>query len=195
MRTRITHIWMTPGVVAGDKKIPFIQDAEILIDGNRIVYAGKRDEAPAFEAEQVVDGKGALAMPGLCNLHTHTPMTLFRSIGADLPLDRWLQEAIWPLEKFLTDDAVRAGTDLGTLEMLRYGTTSFNDMYFRMDRMAESVQESGCGPCWVTVWWILMKAALICCRESLSRKSGTAQPMTASMSIWRPTAKEPLLAR
>ena len=143
MRTRITHIWMTPGVVAGDKKIPFIQDAEILIDGNRIVYAGKRDEAPAFEAEQVIDGKGALAMPGLCNLHTHTPMTLFRSIGADLPLDRWLQEAIWPLEKFLTDDAVRAGTDLGTLEMLRYGTTSFNDMYFRMDRMAESVQESG----------------------------------------------------
>ena len=48
MRTRITHIWMTPGVVAGDKKIPFIQDAEILIDGNRIVYAGKRDEAPTF---------------------------------------------------------------------------------------------------------------------------------------------------
>ena len=143
MRTRITHIWMTPGVVAGDKKIPFIQDAEILIDGNRIVYAGKRDEAPTFEAEQVIEGKGALAMPGLCNLHTHTPMTLFRSIGADLPLDRWLQEAIWPLEKFLTDDAVRAGTDLGTLEMLRYGTTSFNDMYFRMDRMAESVQESG----------------------------------------------------
>ena len=143
MRTRISHIWMTPGVVAGDKKIPFIQDAEILIDGNRIVYAGKRDEAPTFEAEQVIDGKGALAMPGLCNLHTHTPMTLFRSIGADLPLDRWLQEAIWPLEKFLTDDAVRAGTDLGTLEMLRYGTTSFNDMYFRMDRMAESVQESG----------------------------------------------------
>ena len=91
----------------------------------------------------MIDGKGALAMPGLCNLHTHTPMTLFRSIGADLPLDRWLQEAIWPLEKFLTDDAVRAGTDLGTLEMLRYGTTSFNDMYFRMDRMAESVQESG----------------------------------------------------
>lgn len=82
MRTRITHIWMTPGVVAGDRNIPFLRDAEILIDGNRIVYAGKREEAPAFEAEQVIDGKGALAMPGLCNLHTHTPMTLFRQRGS-----------------------------------------------------------------------------------------------------------------
>lgn len=143
MRTRITHIVLTPGVLAEDPKMSFIPDAELLIDGNRIVYAGPREEAPAFEAEQTVDGRGNLAAPGLCNMHTHTPMTLLRGLGADLPLERWLNEAIRPVEKQLSPEAVRAGTDLGVLEMLRYGTTSFNDMYFHMDQMAESVLDSG----------------------------------------------------
>jgi len=142
MRTRITNIMMTPGV-ATEAHIPFIADAEILIDDSMIVYAGKREDAPAFEADKTIDGMGALAMPGLCNMHTHTPMTLLRSIGSDLPLDRWLNDAIFPVEKHLTDEAVRAGTDLGIMEMLRYGTTSFNDMYMHMDMEAEAVRDSG----------------------------------------------------
>lgn len=142
MRTRITNIMMTPGVT-DEAHIPFIPDAEILIDGSVIVYAGKRETAPAFEAEKTIDGNGALAMPGLCNMHTHTPMTLLRSIGSDLPLDRWLNDAIFPVEKHLTDEAVRAGSDLGIMEMLRYGTTSFNDMYMHMDMEAEAVRDSG----------------------------------------------------
>ncbi len=142
MRTRITNILMTPGVT-DEKHIPFIADAEILIDGQRIVFAGRRGDAPAFEADQTVDGHGALAMPGLCNLHTHTPMTLLRSIGSDLTLERWLNEAIFPVEKHLTDDAVKAGTELGILEMLRFGTTSFNDMYMHMQMVAEGVRDSG----------------------------------------------------
>lgn len=142
MRTRITNILLTPGVL-DEAHIPFIQDAEILIENQLIVYAGKRCDAPAFEADETIDGKGALAMPGLCNMHTHTPMTLLRSIGSDLPLDRWLNEAIFPVEKHLTDDAVRAGTDLGIMEMLRFGTTSFNDMYMHMDMEAEAVRDSG----------------------------------------------------
>ena len=142
MRIRITNILMTPGVT-DEAHIPFVEDAEILIEDQLIVYAGKRTEAPAFEADDTIDGHGALAMPGLCNMHTHTPMTLLRSIGSDLPLDRWLNEAIFPVEKHLTDDAVRAGTDLGILEMLRFGTTSFNDMYMHMDMEAEAVRDSG----------------------------------------------------
>ena len=142
MRIRITNILMTPGVT-DEAHIPFVEDAEILIEDQLIVYAGKRSEAPAFEADDTIDGHGALAMPGLCNMHTHTPMTLLRSIGSDLPLDRWLNEAIFPVEKHLTDDAVRAGTDLGILEMLRFGTTSFNDMYMHMDMEAEAVRDSG----------------------------------------------------
>ena len=142
MRTLITNISMTPGVTT-EANIPFIQNAELQIDGNRIVYAGPKAEAPRFEAEKVIDGEGALAMPGLCNLHTHTPMTMLRSAGSDLPLESWLSDVIWPIEKHLTDESVRAGSDLGILEMLRCGTTSFNDMYFRMDRLAESVVDSG----------------------------------------------------
>ena len=142
MRTRITNIIMTPGVT-DEAHIPFIADAEILIEDQLIIYAGKRADAPAFEADETIDGNGALAMPGLCNMHTHTPMTLLRSIGSDLPLDRWLNEAIFPIEKHLTDDAVRAGSDLGIMEMLRYGTTSFNDMYMHMDMEAEAVRDSG----------------------------------------------------
>jgi len=142
MRTRITNILMTPGVT-DEAHIPFVFDAEIHIDGKLIVYAGRREDAPAFEADETIDGEGMLAMPGLCNMHTHTPMTLLRSIGSDLPLDRWLHEAIFPVEKHLTDDAVRAGSDLGIMEMLRFGTTSFNDMYMHMDMEAEAVRDSG----------------------------------------------------
>lgn len=142
MRTRITNILLTPGVT-DDAHIPFIENAEILINDNLIVYAGPKAEAPDFEADEIIDGRGALAMPGLCNMHTHTPMTLLRSIGSDLPLDRWLNDAIFPVERHLTDDAVRAGTDLGILEMLRFGTTSFNDMYMHMDMEAEAVRDSG----------------------------------------------------
>lgn len=142
MRTRITNILLTPGVT-DEAHIPFIENAEILINDNLIVYAGPKAEAPDFEADEIIDGRGALAMPGLCNMHTHTPMTLLRSIGSDLPLDRWLNDAIFPVERHLTDDAVRAGTDLGILEMLRFGTTSFNDMYMHMDMEAEAVRDSG----------------------------------------------------
>ena len=142
MRTLLTNINMTPGVT-NETAIPFIYDAEIQIDDNRIVYAGPKAEAPRFQADKVIDGEGMLAMPGLCNLHTHTPMTMMRSAGSDLPLEPWLNEVVWPIEKFLTDESVKAGSDLGILEMIRCGTTSFNDMYFRMDRLAESVADSG----------------------------------------------------
>ena len=142
MRTRLTHLVLMPGV-SDEAHIPFVEDAEILIDGPRIVYAGRRSEAPDFEADETIDAQGALAMPGLCNLHTHTPMSLLRSIGGELPLDRWLNDVIFPVEKNLTDDTVRAGSDLGILEMLRFGTTSFNDMYMHMEQEAEAVRDSG----------------------------------------------------
>lgn len=142
MRTRIMNITLMPGVT-NEAHLAFLPDAEILIEGNAIVFAGRQWEAPTFEADETIDGHGALAMPGLCNLHTHTPMTLMRSIGSDLTLDRWLNEAIFPVEKHLTDEAVRAGSDLGILEMLRFGTTSFNDMYMHMDMEAEAVRDSG----------------------------------------------------
>ncbi len=142
MKISIEHIMMTAGVT-DEKHVPFIKDAVIHIVDDKIVYAGKQCDAPPFEPDQVINGKDRLAMPGLCNLHTHVPMNIMRSVGSDLALEDWLHKAIFPVEKCLTDDTVSAGTDLAILEMLRFGITSFNDMYMRTDAIAQSVADSG----------------------------------------------------
>jgi 5-methylthioadenosine/S-adenosylhomocysteine deaminase len=82
-------------------------------------------------------------MPGFVNAHTHVPMVLLRGLGDDLPLQRWLEEEIWPAEAKLNDEAIYWGTLLGIAEMIRSGTTSFNDMYFYCDAIARAVTESG----------------------------------------------------
>lgn len=143
MRIRINHIVLTPGVEEGESHISFIEDAEVQIDGRMIVYAGPAKDAPAFAAEEAIDGDGCLCMPGLVNLHTHTPMTLLRSVGADLVLEDWLNKAIFPLERQWNQELIRIATDLGCMEMLRFGTTSFNDMYFYTGTMAETIRDNG----------------------------------------------------
>lgn len=142
MRTRITNITLTPGAV-GEAHIPFIEAAEVHIDGNRIAFAGAAAAAPRFDAQETIDGTGCLCMPGLINLHTHTPMTLLRSAGADLVLHDWLHKAIFPLERQWDDGLIRIANDLGCIEMLRFGTTAFNDMYFHTDVIAASVRDNG----------------------------------------------------
>ncbi len=81
--------------------------------------------------------------PGLCNMHSHAPMTLFRGMGDDQPLDVWLNDYIWPAEQKLTDDLIYQGTLQACREMLASGTTAFNDMYFRLPAMAQAVHDSG----------------------------------------------------
>lgn len=142
MRTRIFNVILTPGAV-GEAHIPFIENAEVHIDNHLIVYAGKSETAPVFLADETIDGIGTLCMPGLVNLHTHTPMTFLRSVGADLVLDDWLHQAIFPLEKQWDGELIRSATDLGCMEMIRFGTTSFNDMYFYTNEIAEAVRDNG----------------------------------------------------
>ncbi len=81
--------------------------------------------------------------PGLCNMHSHAPMTLFRGLGDDQPLDVWLNDYIWPAEQKLTDNLVYEGALQACHEMLASGTTAFNDMYFRIPAMAQAVRDSG----------------------------------------------------
>ena len=142
MRTLIHSVILCKGANL-TTKLSFINDAVIQIKDNLIVYAGKKIEAPEFEADKVIDGKGYLALPGLCNMHTHVSMDIMRSLGSDLSLEDWLNKAIFPVERQLTDDAVKAGTDLAMLELLRFGITSINDMYMRTDVIAKSVDETG----------------------------------------------------
>ncbi|MDQ2621599.1 MAG: amidohydrolase family protein, partial [Actinomycetota bacterium] len=90
-----------------------------------------------------LDAGGAWLCPPLVNAHTHAAMTLFRGHGDDLPLMRWLQEAIWPVEAKLDEEDVYWGTRLACLEMIRSGTTSFWDMYWQPSGVARAVTDAG----------------------------------------------------
>ena len=91
----------------------------------------------------MIDGCGKALIPGLINAHTHAAMTLFRGYGDDMPLMQWLEQAIWPNEAKLTHEDVYWGAKLACVEMLRSGTTTFFDMYHKLDATAEAVQEMG----------------------------------------------------
>ena len=116
-------------VVADDRPVDiFIDAAETITD-----IGGDIRKRHRGEAEFVIDGDGALALAGLANTHTHAAMTLLRGYADDMILQDWLARKIWPLEAHLTADDVYWGTKLACLEMIRTGTTAFNDMYFYME--------------------------------------------------------------
>lgn len=113
----------------------------ILIDGKRI--AGFPETADGVPYDEIIDGKGMIALPGLVNTHTHVAMTLFRSYADDLALMDWLQNMIWPAEAHLDDDIVYWGSMLAFAEMIRGGTTAFCDMYMFMDSCAQAAEAAG----------------------------------------------------
>ena len=121
----------------------FIEEGAIAVNDGKIVFVGKSSEASKIHAETRIDGKGKVALPGLVNAHTHVPMTLFRGIAEDQPLDIWLKETIRPLEARLTREDVYAGALLGCLEMVKGGVTCFGDVYFREEMVAKAVADSG----------------------------------------------------
>ncbi len=92
---------------------------------------------------EILDGRGKLVMPGLINTHTHSPMTVLRNIGSDLPLEQWLFGEIIPREDRLTPKDVYYASLLGQIEMIRSGTVCFNDMYEPFETLAEAVSASG----------------------------------------------------
>ena len=113
----------------------------LAVEGKTISYIGA--ERPAGEFDREKDMAGKLLLPGLINGHTHTPMTLLRGVGTDLPLQKWLFDTVFPIEGRLTQDNIRVGAQLALLEMLSSGTTGFSDMYFYPDCAAEAVAQSG----------------------------------------------------
>ncbi len=114
------------------------QVTQIYIEENRIAEIGKKREA-----DVVVEGKGKIALPGLVNLHTHTPMVLLRGFGDDMVLQQWLETRVWPQEAKLRPEDIYWGAKLACLEMIKSGTTTFLDMYFHMDQVGKAVKEMG----------------------------------------------------
>ena len=133
--------WVLP-VDAADR---VLADHALAIGEGRILALVPSVEARgAIQARQTLELPGHVLIPGLINAHTHSPMTLMRGLADDLPLMTWLNEHIWPAERRWVDaDFVAAGTRLAALEMLRSGTTCFNDMYFYPEVTAAAVAEAG----------------------------------------------------
>ncbi len=113
------------------------------ISGNRISYTGKSD----LPAEKIIDAGGCAVLPGLMNAHAHLSMCLLRGVAEDQPLEKWLRETVWPLERKLSARDIYYGSLLGIYEMLRTGTTCFSDLYIEMDMTAKAVLETGIRAC------------------------------------------------
>jgi 5-methylthioadenosine/S-adenosylhomocysteine deaminase len=117
-----------------------VTEADVLVDreAGEIVEIGAE-----LGGDNELDATGDLVMPGLVNAHTHVAMTLLRGHADDKPLDAWLREEIWPVEAALEPADITAGAELGVLELIRSGTTTFADMYFEIDRTADVVDRAG----------------------------------------------------
>ena len=122
-----------------------IPNGAVAVRGERIVAVGTRAEIDRdWQAKKRIDRPNAMVAPGLINTHTHAAMSLFRGLADDLKLQDWLNNFIFPAEaKNVSADFVRWGTRLAFLEMLLSGTTTFTDMYYFEDVVAETAKEAG----------------------------------------------------
>ncbi len=132
-------------IVTMDGTRRVIDDGAIAIQNGRIVATGTRVEIETrYTGRETIDARGRAVIPGLINAHTHIPMTLFRGLADDLDLQEWLTKYIFPAEaKNVTEDFVRAGTRLGLAEMIRGGTTTYCDMYYFEDAIADETAKAG----------------------------------------------------
>lgn len=132
-------------VVTMNGSYEVIEDGAVAIRGNEIAAVGKRaDVVKNFASRRTINATGKVVIPGLINTHTHVPMTLFRGISDDLDLNDWLTKYIFPAEAKNVDEAfVRAGTRLGLAEMIRGGTTTYCDMYYFEDAIADESKKAG----------------------------------------------------
>ena len=132
-------------VLTMDEKFTVLNPGAIAVKDGKILAVGTAaDVASRFSARARYDAAGKILMPGLINAHTHAAMSLLRGIADDLPLDRWLNENIFPAEaKNVSPEFVYDGTLLAALEMIKGGTTTFADMYYFMSDAARAVDKAG----------------------------------------------------
>jgi 5-methylthioadenosine/S-adenosylhomocysteine deaminase len=138
-------IYTARWVVTMDPQRRVIENGAIAVRGERIVAVGERSAVEkAWQPKQRLDRPNSLLLPGLINTHTHAPMSLIRGIADDLRLQEWLEKYIFPAEaKNVSPEFVRWGTRLACLEMILSGTTTYTDMYYFEEIIAEATKESG----------------------------------------------------
>jgi 5-methylthioadenosine/S-adenosylhomocysteine deaminase len=131
-----------PIVLPCDPTCSVLRDAvvDVMADG-RLGHVGPAVDAPAFDGP--VREMPGILMPGMINMHAHSPMTVLRGMGGDLPLMRWLREIIWPAEALLTPADIETGMTLGSVEMLRNGITTSVEQYLQPDHVVRAVLATG----------------------------------------------------
>lgn len=130
-------------ILTMDNWMSILENQSIAIAGGRIldIYPQNQD---IYEAEELIDATGCLVIPGLINTHSHIPMTYFRGLADDLPLDIWLNKYIWPLEaKLINHDFIYDASLHGAAEMIKHGIVLTNDMYFQMRAIADACSSLG----------------------------------------------------
>src|SRR5437762_393602 len=132
-------------VITMDGARTIYDDGAVVVRGDTIVAVGPRAEVEAkYASSQTIDARGKLVLPGFINGHTHVPMTLFRGLHDDVTLNDWLYKYIFPAEaKNVNEDFVRWGTRLAAAEQIRSGVTTFADMYYFEDAVAEETKAAG----------------------------------------------------
>ncbi len=136
---------VTGMVVTMDSNRAIYNDGAVAIRADTIVAVGPRTQiVEQYDPGQVIDSTGNLVLPGFVNGHTHVPMTLFRGIHDDVTLNDWLRKYIFPAEaKNVNEEFVRWGTRLALAEQIRAGVTTFADMYYFEDAIAEETKAAG----------------------------------------------------
>jgi len=144
-RERVDLLVLGGTIVTMDASRRVIDDGAIAVREGRIIGIGPRAEIERhYTASKTISGAGKLITPGLINGHTHVPMVLFRGLADDLDLQEWLTKYIFPAEaKNVNEEFVRAGARLGLAEMIRGGTTTYCDMYYFEDAIAEETFAAG----------------------------------------------------
>ena len=132
-------------VVTMDGARAIVHDGSVAVKGDSIVAVGLRAEIESqYKGAQIIDARGRLVLPGFINGHTHVPMTLFRGLHDDVTLNDWLYKYIFPAEaKNVNEEFVRWGTKLAAAEQIRAGVTTFADMYYFEDAVAEETKAAG----------------------------------------------------
>lgn len=141
----VDQILTNATVLTMDESLTQFEPGAIAIQGQQIVAVGfENDIKKEYQSDHVFDCGGKVLMPGLINTHTHIPMTLLRGLSDDLRLEVWLLGYVMPVEReFVSEEFVRLGTELGCVEFIRTGVTTFNDMYYFESIVAEITAKMG----------------------------------------------------
>lgn len=142
---KIDHLVHTKHIITCEENNRVLENHALAIHAGKILAILPSEEAKQkYQADKEDNYSDHIVMPGLINCHTHIAMNVFRGLADDLPLMEWLQEHIWPAEsKWVSEELVADASQLAMAEMIKGGTTCFNDMYFFLGATAKAAEIAG----------------------------------------------------